>query len=258
MVVKHVTIYSCEQSDAVLNRILEYLDQKSEKIIVKLIRAAKISMQKELSRYYGVSDYIVFIAPVATAVGTVSKLIRGDISDPEIVVCDVSGKFFVPLYHSIEGVQDIFWEDFAKTCDMTMVDTGRLDVSKYSVDKKLHVGIGCRKGTAFLAILEFVNKVFDELGEDIRSVSNVATIDIKQDEAGIVACARNLGANLICFTSEELNRVQGDFSDSEFVMNTVGVGNVCERAACLSSKYGNRLCVKQSQSGITISVYEDR
>ena len=33
------------------------------------------------------------------------------------------------------------------------------------------------------------------------------------------------------FTPEHLKAVQGEFTESEFVKETVGVGNVCERSA---------------------------
>ena len=48
-------------------------------------------------------------------------------------------------------------------------------------------------------------------------------------------------------------RVKGRFTGSAFVQNTVGVDNVCERAAVLGSG-GALLVGKQVFSGVTVAV----
>ena len=59
------------------------------------------------------------------------------------------------------------------------------------------------------------------------------------------------------FTKEELENVNGNFSASEFVKDTVGVDNVCERAAVKASEEMGELTVKKiAKDGITLAVCE--
>ena len=58
----------------------------------------------------------------------------------------------------------------------------------------------------------------------------------------------------ITFSAEELENVEGDFSESEFVKNTVGTGSVAERAAVAACGGGELICRKQAENGITFAV----
>ena len=75
----------------------------------------------------------------------------------------------------------------------------------------------------------------------------------KCDEIGLLEfCKANC---LVCnfFSAEQLTRAKGHFTGSAFVQNTVGVDNVCERAAVLGSG-GALLVGKQVFSGVTVAV----
>lgn len=93
------------------------------------------------------------------------------------------------------------------------------------------LGIGCRRGTPGNAIKAAVNSVMAEHHLDICGVSEIASIDLKKDEAGLLETAAGLGIPFSTYSSEELAAVQGDFSESGFVRQVTGVGNVCERSA---------------------------
>ena len=56
------------------------------------------------------------------------------------------------------------------------------------------------------------------------------------------------------YSAEELNAVKGDFTPSDFVAKTVGVDNVCERAAVLDSNGGKLLLRKTGRNGVTRAV----
>ena len=118
------------------------------------------------------------------------------------------------------------------------------------VPKCLALGIGCRRGTSEAAIRAVVEDVLQ--GWDLAAVKQVGTIDLKQDEPGLLAFCASLGVPLVTYTVEELQKAKGDFTPSEFVKGVTGVDNVCERAAVLS---GGRLTVpKQAGNGVTVAV----
>lgn len=58
----------------------------------------------------------------------------------------------------------------------------------------------------------------------------------------------------VVFSAGELKKVPGDFTASAFVSRTVGVDNVCERAAVAAADGGSLLIHKQAMDGVTIAV----
>ena len=115
------------------------------------------------------------------------------------------------------------------------------------------LGIGCRRGTTAEAVRAAVEEALGAAGIDPRSVCRVASIDVKREEAGLLAFAAGIGAQPVFYTAEELGAVPGDFAESEFVKKTVGVGNVCERAAVLGSGGGELLVRKTAREGVTVA-----
>jgi cobalt-precorrin 5A hydrolase len=119
------------------------------------------------------------------------------------------------------------------------------------------VGIGCRRGTSREKLREILTAAMEENHVDGRSVCALASIDLKQGEPGICMLAGELGIPFLTYTGEELLNVPGRFSESEFVRQTTGVGNVCERAAmaaCLEvSKSSRSLFGKFAKDGVTVA-----
>ncbi|MBI5810806.1 MAG: cobalamin biosynthesis protein, partial [Deltaproteobacteria bacterium] len=67
------------------------------------------------------------------------------------------------------------------------------------------------------------------------SVRNLATIDIKKDEAGLIAFALRHGLEIDFFSAEELNKAPVASSPSAFVREKTGARAVAEPASLLSS-----------------------
>ncbi|MEA5082636.1 MAG: cobalt-precorrin 5A hydrolase [Lachnospiraceae bacterium] len=120
------------------------------------------------------------------------------------------------------------------------------------VPKTVILGIGCKKDTSEEEIEQIVFKTLEEYNIDIISVAEVATIDIKKNEIGLVNFCKKMNINLRCFSAEELENAKGSFTSSEFVKQTTGVDNVCERAAILAS--GGELIIKKTTgNGVTVA-----
>jgi len=124
------------------------------------------------------------------------------------------------------------------------------------VPRALRVGIGCRRGTPAAAIEAAVRKALSENDLRPEAVAGVASIDVKSDEAGLIECCRSHGWPLKFYTAAQLEAVPGSFSKSEFVKHTVGVDNVCERAA--ASAGGVIIVKKTALNGVTVAVAEEK
>ena len=118
----------------------------------------------------------------------------------------------------------------------------------------LHLGIGCRKGASMEKIEELATQEMARLRFPLNAVRGIASIDVKKDEPGLLAFAEEYALPIRFYTAEELNAVEGDFTPSAFVAKTVGVDNVCERAAVLDSKGGRLLLHKTSKNGVTLAI----
>ena len=121
----------------------------------------------------------------------------------------------------------------------------------------LHLGIGCRRGTRMEQIEEIVIQELTKLKVTLTVVKGIASIDVKKEENGLLSFAKEYALPIRFYSAEELNTVQGEFTSSAFVAKTVGVDNVCERAAVLDSGGGKLLLRKTGRNGVTLAVAEE-
>ena len=116
----------------------------------------------------------------------------------------------------------------------------------------LHLGIGCRRGTPAATVAKAVEGVFRSRHLSLKGVAAVCSIDLKKDEAGLLAFCQGLGLPLTPYSAGELSAVPGDFTPSPFVHGVTGVDNVCERAAV--RRGGSLIVPKQAGEGVTVAV----
>lgn len=120
------------------------------------------------------------------------------------------------------------------------------------IPRRLHLGIGCRRGIDKEAIGAAVEQVFRENNLDFRGVSCAASIDLKQDEEGLLSFCEEQKIPIRFYTAVQLEAVPGDFTPSPFVQKVTGVDNVCERSALIGA---DRLIVKKTAChGVTVAV----
>ena len=86
-----------------------------------------------------------------------------------------------------------------------------------------------------------------------EAIFAAATIDRKAEEPGLLAFCRSRGWPLRCDSAGALARVPGNFTASPFVERTVGVDNVCERAAVLAAD-GALIEKKYAAEGVTFAL----
>lgn len=134
-------------------------------------------------------------------------------------------------------------------------DVRPFDTTLLLVPKAVRIGIGCRRGTSWRAVSALVEQIMDEYHIHPEAVKSVGSIDLKKDEAGLLAFCNKKGWPIHFYPAARLKAVEGDFSPSEFVKKTTGVDNVCERAAALG---GGKLIVKKTAlDGVTVAVAVD-
>ncbi len=120
---------------------------------------------------------------------------------------------------------DGYNEDHVKEIVKKLICEGSLKPKKY------YLGIGCRRGKAYGDIRKAVESFLKDNEIDISEVAAIASIDVKKDEEGIRHFANVERLPFVVYSAEALRSLRDGFSGSDKVLETVGVDNVCERAA---------------------------
>lgn len=116
------------------------------------------------------------------------------------------------------------------------------------------LGIGCRRGTSEDTIERAFIQFCEENEISPHAFCRVCSIDLKQDEAGILAFCKARSLPFVTYRVEELKQAPGNFTASDFVRRTTGVDNVCERSALLGAgKGGERIVKKSVYEGVTLA-----
>ena len=121
------------------------------------------------------------------------------------------------------------------------------------IPKIITIGVGCKKDTAFEEMEAFILKTLEANKISIKAVKYISSIEIKKDEVCLRKFSEKYKIAFTTFDALQLNAVKGVFQGSEFVRNTTGVDNVCERSAVLQSG-GKLILGKTAQNGMTIAI----
>ena len=111
--------------------------------------------------------------------------------------------------------------------------------------KNLILGAGCKKNIDPDLFENSALKFLENSGVSYLSLKFLASIDIKKHEPAMINFARKYKIDFVTFSAEDLNNLNGSFTDSERVKNFIGVGNVCERSAILAA--GNKAVLLRSK-----------
>lgn len=123
----------------------------------------------------------------------------------------------------------------------------------YLIPKAVVLGIGCKKGTDAEKIEKHVTQVLEDYGIFPEAVKLAASIDLKKEEPGLYTYCEKYDIPFQTFSKEELEQAEGTFTGSEFVKQTTGVDNVCERSAMCAG--GEKILVhKTAHEGVTVAV----
>lgn len=115
------------------------------------------------------------------------------------------------------------------------------------------LGIGCKRGTS-ADTLEAAFAAFCALhGLAAQAITAAASIDLKQNEPGLLAFCQNHGWTVQFYSAAQLRSAPGQFNPSPFVQSVTGVDNVCERAAVLDAG-GSLFYPKFADSGVTFAL----
>lgn len=194
---------------------------------------------------------IVFVMALGIVVREVSLFLKNKYNDPAVVTVDEGANFAVSTLSGHEGKANNLAKEIAKIVGATPVIT-----TASEVNKKISLGIGCRKNTPKEKIEKAILSCVYEKNLTVRNIAAVATIDLKKNEDGLLRTCKKFNLPIKFYSKDELKRVAELFEQSCFIEEKVGVGAVCEPSAYLASNGGTLILKKQNFDGISIAVAE--
>ena len=217
----------------------------AEKLAEKLDATAVVTTATDVRGKFAVDAWAARHGCAISDMG-LAKAVSAAILEGDVPLCSqfpVAGPLPAGVTHGKEGALGIWigWrvqKPFARTLRL--------------VPRVLHVGVGCRRGISAAAVEAAVRTVFEENAWDEAGICGVYSIDLKQDEAGLLAACERNSWPVHFYTAQQLRDVAGDFTPSDFVRSVTGVDNVCERAALLDAE--ELIVQKTARDGVTVAV----
>ncbi|WDZ94393.1 cobalamin biosynthesis protein [Herbaspirillum sp. WKF16] len=174
-------------------------------------------------------------------------------SDPAVVVLDEAARFAISLLAGHEGgANRLAYRVAQLTGAQPVVSTATEAI------KPLVLGIGCRKHASAGQVSQAVAHALAQLdGATLAQVREVATIDIKAEEPGLLAFCATHDLPLRVISTRQIAQRAWVGKPSEWVKQNVGVDGVCEPAALIASPRGRLALGKTALDGVTVAVVDD-
>jgi cobalt-precorrin 5A hydrolase len=212
------------------------------------------SQREQFALVYRRHRQWIMIAASGIAVRFLDGLPQDKRSDPALVVLDEAGRFAISLLAGHEGGANLLAYRIANITGAQPVVTTATEALK-----PLTLGIGCRRGVSAEQVSEAVHHALQLAGmQGLQQVREVATIDLKADEAGLLAFCSAHDLPLRVIASANVAARGWVTQPSEWVRKNVGVDGVCEPCALIASPRGRLLLQKTALDGVTVAIVEDR
>ncbi|MEF2278455.1 cobalamin biosynthesis protein [Deinococcus sp. YIM 134068] len=193
----------------------------------------------------------VLIGAVGIAVRFLSGLPQSKHTDPAVVVLDDAARFAVALLGGHEGGANALAYRVARLTGAVPVVTTATEATR-----PLTLGVGCRRGVSEEQVEAAVLHAL--AARPLTGVREVATVDLKANEAGLLAFCKRHGLPLRVIAHADIEARPFVTQPSEWVQQNVGLPGVCEPCALIASPRGRLIVPKMALNGVTVAVVEDR
>ena len=201
------------------------------------------------------SDYPRWILVMAAgiAIRYLEGLTRHKSVDPGVVVIDEGRRFAIALLGGHEGGANALAYQVANV-------TGAIPVVTTATEalKPLILGIGCRKGVSAEQIGHAVTAALSMVSRSPEEIREVATIDLKGDEKGLIQWCGNLNLPLRLIPLSLIRERPWVSGSSRLVHSYLGIGGVCEPCALLATFRGHLILRKTTRNGVAVALAEER
>ena len=183
---------------------------------------------EHLRKAFNNGDALLMICATGIAVRTLAPTLGSKHEDPPVIVLDEAGRFVIPLLSGHQGGANDLAAKIAELLGAQLVLT---TANPYL--RPVHAaGFGCERNCDLQEIEALLFECLQQAELDAVQLDSLASIDIKADEAGLLALAEKSGLPFLTYPPARLNEMDDLLSiRSDYVFETVGVYGVAESAA---------------------------
>ncbi len=243
----------------VAERIKEKLDGEVTIFLPQKLMQSKLAVTyyskkfgDQIGDMFSHYEGFIFIMASGIVVRTITPYITDKYTDPAVVVVDDVGRFVISLLSGHEGGANNLAHKVANILHSDAVITTGTEAQKDII-----IGIGCKRGIGSDEVKEAINSALATAEVSISRVRLAGTVDLKADEVGLLHALEELGIPLRVVSRSEIDTCTKDYSKSDFVIEKIGVGGVCEPAALISGRKTKLILKKQKYPGITIAIAQE-
>ena len=126
----------------------------------------------------------------------------------------------------------------------------------YLQPRRLIAGVGCRRNTPKELIAQALAEACVSIGWSTGRISQLASTEVKADEAGLLAMAEELQVPIEFFENQQMAEMieKYQLKESNFVKKTIGIGNICEAAALCCVPQGRIALSKHKYEKVTVAL----
>ena len=194
----------------------------------------------------------VLVMTTGIAMRYLDGLPKSKLADPAVVVVDEAARFAISLLSGHEGGANVLAYRVAAVTGATSVITTATESLK-----PLVIGIGCRRGVSAKQINAAVQAALKQASRPLSAVREIATIDLKAGEPGLVRWCRQHDLPLRIFSRQTVAGRPWVTQPSAWVKKNIGVDGVCEPCALLASHNGILIHPKTAFAGVTVAIVEE-
>jgi len=176
-------------------------------------------------------DQLILICATGIAVRTLAPVLKNKQKDPAVLVLDELGQYVIPLLSGHEGGANDWAADVSMLIDAQLVMT----TAKPYLKPVYAVGMGCERDCPQEELQKLLETCLEQAGLSLDNIESINSIDIKDDEVGLIELARRINKPYLTWQKQQLVTVESLLSiKSQYVFETVGVYGVAESAALYS------------------------
>lgn len=181
-----------------------------------------------VQRHFQAGRRLALICAAGIAVRTLAPVLRDKYHDPAVLVIDEHGRFVVPLLSGHEGGANEWARRVSDWLQAQCVITG---AQRYT-HPLLVAGLGCERHCSLEALEQVLDETLTGHGLGRQALHALASIDIKQDETGLLALAQRLAIPIAFYPATVLRDYSERLSRKSLrVFRATGCYGVAEAAA---------------------------
>lgn len=199
-------------------------------------------------------NYTGIVAVMAQGITTrmIAPFIKSKYTDPAVVACDEVGRFAVSALSGHEGGANKLAYAVSSITGAEPVITTATEANRLYI-----AGIGCRKDTNSIEIIDALNKACEIADIKIADIRMLASAWIKSNEKGLLEAAEKSGL-YIRFLPEKAFIFSSYKFENSTASKHFSIPAVAEPSAVISAKNPEIILKKTIFGSVTISIIKEK